>query len=132
MAQSIQPRATPLPVAEGGTGASSQVGALVNLGVPLGTVEDVVAGAGLLGGGGGTSVELRLGVVQVAQGGTGATTQTNARLALGAAGTASPALTGNPTATTQALTDNSSRIATTEWVTQKIGTIQVSISGGTF
>lgn len=132
MAQTIQPRA-PLGVADGGTGATNQLGALNNLGVPLGTIEDVVAGTGLQGGGGGTSVELRVGLVPVLNGGTGATTIAAARTALQVPGLAGPTFIGIPRAPNPATNSNDTQIATTQWVRDHAATLTIDrITGGTF
>jgi hypothetical protein len=61
--------------------------------------------------------------IGLANGGTGATTATGALLNLGAAPLASPALTGTPTAPTAPAADNSTKIATTEFVTTAIAGI---------
>jgi hypothetical protein len=57
----------------------------------------------------------------VADGGTGASTATAARLNLGAAPLASPAFTGSPTAPTQTAGDNSTKLATTAYVDAAAG-----------
>ena len=56
------------------------------------------------------------GVVALANGGTGATTAANARANLAAAAKDSETLTGTPRSTTPVASDNSTRIATTEFV----------------
>lgn len=56
------------------------------------------------------------GVAALANGGTGATTAANARANLAAAAKDSETLTGTPRSTTPATADNSTRIATTEFV----------------
>lgn len=60
------------------------------------------------------------GKLGIANGGTNATTAAGALTALGAAPINSPILTGTPTAPTPVVTDNSTQIATTEFVTKKV------------
>lgn len=75
-----------------------------------------------------------LGVVDIAHGGTGATTLGGAQTALGIdlkANINSPALTGTPTAPTPGLGDSSARIATTFFVTNVLNTIGAVTPGDT-
>ena len=60
------------------------------------------------------------GKLGIANGGTNATTAAGALTSLGAAPVNSPVLTGTPTAPTPVVTDNSTQIATTEYVTKKV------------
>ena len=67
-----------------------------------------------------------LGVVDIAHGGTGATTVPDAKTALGIdlkADINSPSLTGTPTAPTPGFGDSSARIATTFFVTNVLNTV---------
>jgi len=86
-----------------------------------GTVTSVGSGTGLTGGPITTAGALALAVpVVVANGGTGATTAAGALTSLGAAPLASPAFTGIPTAPTAPAGDNSTRLATTAFVTPAV------------
>jgi hypothetical protein len=67
-------------------------------------------------------------VRSIAEGGTGATTAAAALTALGAVGLASPAFTGVPTAPTPATADNSTTIATTALVANKIAAIGAPVT----
>lgn len=124
----------PLGIPDGGTGAGTQLGALTNLGVPMGTVEDISAGPGIQVSGGGATFQVGVSRVPMLNGGTDATNATAARSNLGAAPLASPNFTGVPRATGTAplQTDNSDRIATTAWVTSKLTTFTAGVDGGAF
>lgn len=65
-------------------------------------------------------------IIPVTRGGTGVTTSTGTGSVVLSA---SPALTGNPTATTQAATDNSTRLATTAFVKSVTDPQATAISG---
>lgn len=75
-----------------------------------------------------------LGIVDIAHGGTGASTLSGAQANLGIdlkANINSPALTGTPTAPTPGLGDSSARIATTFFVTNVLNTIGAVTPGDT-
>lgn len=126
----------PLTIPEGGTNATTAFGALVELGVPMGTVETVVAGTAIVVTGDPQTVQVAVGTVPVLNGGTGATSLAAARTALAGgaiAPTNNPTLTGTPRAPNPATNSNDTQIATTSWVTGKLGDASVTaISGGTF
>lgn len=90
-----------------------------------GGITSITAGTGLSGGTITTAGTIALQTpVSLANGGTGvsATSTTALLTALGAAPLNSPALTGAPRSmNAPALTDNSSQLATTAWVTAKLG-----------
>ena len=84
----------PLDIVDGGTGAATYSGALVNLHVPLGTITGVVAESGLIGGGMGDVINIGLEEpLQLVHGGTGAINAAQARINLGVIGDA-PAVGG--------------------------------------
>lgn len=101
---------TALPMTSGGTGATTASAARSNLGAAAGGANNDI-----------TSLSGLTTALSVAQGGTGSTTTAGARSNLGAAASGantditslnSPAI-GSGTATTQASTDSSTRVATT-------------------
>lgn len=67
--------------------------------------------------------------VDVAHGGTGATSASSARDNLGAAANDSPALTGIPTAPTAAANTNTTQLATTAFVLGQAGTLDPAANG---
>lgn len=131
----------PIPVNQGGTGATAVPAAQTNLGIlPIsgGTMTGLLILSGdpsdPLGAVTKQYVDSSF-PVAISRGGTGATTASAALANLGAVSLFSPAFTGNPTAPTLPTSDNSNSIATTAFV-QSLIAIEIpssvnSATGGT-
>ena len=132
-ALSIGSLSSALPIASGGTGATTAANARTNLG--LGTIATQAANNVTITGGSITGIT----DLAVADGGTGASDAATARTNLGAAPLASPAFTGTPTAPTASPGTNTTQLATTAFVQNVAGALgtmstqnanNVAITGG--
>jgi hypothetical protein len=111
-----------LPVANGGTGATTLTGIVKGNGT--GAMTAAIAGTDYVAPSGnitGTASNIT-GTVAVANGGTGATNASAALYNLGGAPLSSPALTGTPTAPTASAGTNTAQVATTAFVTSALST----------
>jgi hypothetical protein len=116
----------PLPVADGGTGATAGPAALDNLSGLSGSTLGLVT---RLANGSWASVTPL--PIPVSSGGTGASAGPAALANLGGAPLASPTFTGVPAAPTAAPGTNTTQLATTAFVTAAFGTGFLPLTGGT-
>ena len=138
-----------LSISNGGTGASTAIAALSNLGGITSAALSGFATTSQVGGLNSAQVQSLTSaqisaitpgsigavatsdIIAISKGGTGSTDAVSALSALGAAGLASPAFTGTPTAPTAAANTNTTQLATTEFVISNRGDSYLTTSAST-
>ncbi len=109
-----------VPVASGGTGATTLTGYIMGTGTTAMTASATIPAANISGNISGNAANVT-GTVAIANGGTGATSASAALTNLGAAPLASPTFTGTPAAPTAATGTNTTQLATTAFVNTAAG-----------